>query len=145
MFDWFTRAAVPLILRFGLAAIFIYHGWDKVTGEGHQGGWAWANQMPGAPPAPAQAAVAYGELAGGLAMAAGLLTRLAAIGLAFIMGGAIATVTGANGFNVLNHGYEYNFAILIICAAVLLTGAGPWSVDRLLRFRRKYGAAPAAR
>jgi putative oxidoreductase len=129
------NALVPLILRWGLAVIFIFHGHDKVFAEGNHGGTAWI-KGDNAPSTVVQMAVAYGELAGGVAMAIGLLSRLAALGLAAIMAGAIYTVHGQHGFSLQNHGYEYNFAILVICAAVFLLGSGLVSVDRVL-FRRK--------
>src|SRR5580700_815428 len=99
--DHFIKSAlVPLILRLGLAAIFIFHGYDKVTGEGNEGGGAWANKFMSTPPSKVeQLAVAYGELAGGIAMAVGFLSRLAALGLAAIMAGAIYHVTGPQGFS----------------------------------------------
>ena len=43
-------------------------------------------------PAPAQMAVAWGELLCGLGMLLGFLTRLAAVGIIIIMLGAIYTV-----------------------------------------------------
>jgi uncharacterized membrane protein YphA (DoxX/SURF4 family) len=45
---------VPLILRLALGAVFIYHGADKIFGEGNDFGAAWATklwQKQGEPPA----------------------------------------------------------------------------------------------
>jgi uncharacterized membrane protein YphA (DoxX/SURF4 family) len=46
MFDEALRlkTLVPLVLRLAMAAIFIYHGWDKVTGERNNWGSEWANR-----------------------------------------------------------------------------------------------------
>lgn len=95
--------------------------------------------MPGnnAQPEAVQMAVAWGELLGGIGMALGFLTRLAALGLAAIMVGAVATVHWPHGFGLQQGGYEYNFAILVICAAIFLMGPGPLAVDRFFRFRRR--------
>jgi putative oxidoreductase len=136
----FKNTLAPLVIRIGLAAIFIFHGYHKVFDENHALGARW---MPAEANMPEyqQLAVAWGELVGGFAMALGLLTRLAAIGLGVIMAGAIATVTGKNGFDALNHGYEYNFAIIVMCTAALLLGGGAISVDRIFRRRRKKAAA----
>ena len=82
-------ALAPLVLRLGLAVVFIFHGMQKVR-AGDSWGTGWNPEMPGA----MQAAVAWGELLGGLAMALGFLTRLAALGLIAIMVGAIVTVQG---------------------------------------------------
>lgn len=128
---------VPLILRFGLATIFIYHGLEKVAGEGHDLGANWAGQSPQGHGALVQLAVAWGELVGGIAVAAGFLTRVAALGLGLIMVGAIATVHGRNGFSLANSGYEYNFTILIICLCLILLGPGPIAIDRFFRLKRK--------
>src|SRR5262249_39393135 len=43
MFDHLAKnTLVPLLLRWGLAAIFLYHGGVKVTSEGNELGAAWA-------------------------------------------------------------------------------------------------------
>lgn len=135
------QTLIPLVLRLGLAVIFIYHGLEKVTAEGNLAGAAWMRQAPDPLPAVAQMAVAWGELLGGIALLFGFLTRLAAAGIALIMLGAIYTVTGANGFSLLQRGYEYNFAILVMCLALILSGGGTLAVDRWLRLRRR--TAPA--
>src|SRR5439155_23156698 len=98
-----VRTFVPILLRFALAAVFIYHGLDKVTPDRNYG-FSWAERMPNPPPKPIQAAVAWGELLGGAACALGILTRAAALGLAAIMVGAIVTVTGAIGFGATTRG-----------------------------------------
>ena len=79
----------------------------------------------------AQVAVAWGQLIGGIALAVGFLTRLAALGIAIIMGGAIATVHWPHGFSIQDHGYEYNFVLIVICVAVMLLGPGNFAVDHL--------------
>ena len=149
---------VALILRAGLAAIFLYHGLDKIT-EG-DGGTAWVDRMyasqaeytdtkpkeerykPVYLPASltfsgTQLAVAWGEFLGGLALAVGLLTRVAALGLIIIQVGAICVVTAPRGFHFeKGGGYEYNLALLAMCLALLIMGAGAWSVDHMLARRR---------
>jgi putative oxidoreductase len=125
------RWVVPLLLRLGLAAIFIYHGLNLV--KDHNWGTTAIPNLP----VPASVAVAWGELLGGIAMLFGFLTRPAAVGLAIIMVGAIATVHWPNGFDIQKGGWEYNFAILVICAAVFLLGGGALAVDRLFVLRRR--------
>ena len=92
----------------------------------------------------AQLAVAWGELAAGIALILGVLTRFAAVGLIVIQAGAIATVTAAKGFAVSAGvaGYDYNVALLAMCVCLLLIGGGTLSLDRWLANRRK--AAPGA-
>jgi len=123
----------PLLLRLALAAVFIFHGLNLVQQDGG------ANWMPAdiAQPAAVQLAVAWGELLGGVALALGFLTRLAALGLIALMAGAIATVHLEHGFNIKEGGFEYNVVIIAICLCLVLGGPGPLAVDRVFRLRRK--------
>jgi putative oxidoreductase len=129
------NSVVPVLLRLALAAIFIYHGSALVGGPDNEWGAHWA-KFENAPPQAAQLAVAWGELLGGIALGLGFLTRLAAVGIIVIMAGAIATVHWPHGFDITKGGFEYNFAIIMMCLALLLGGPGPVSSDRLL-FRRR--------
>jgi hypothetical protein len=74
---------------------------------------------------------------GGVALALGFLTRLAAVGIIVIMLGAIARVHWPNGFDITKGGFEYNFAIIVMCLCLVLGGPGPLAVDRVFRFKRK--------
>jgi putative oxidoreductase len=143
MFDSFAKNALgPLIIRLALAVIFLYHGVHLCSPENKYGA-DWMPTQDGRPPQPpaAQMAAAWGQLIGGCAMALGFLTRLAAIGLISIMAGAIALVHLPNGFDITKHGYEYNFAIIAMCLALVLTGAGTLSMDRMFFLRRRRAAA----
>jgi len=80
------------------------------------------------------------ELLGGVGMIVGLLVRPAAVGLIIVMLVAIATVHWRNGFFInwslepgKQHGFEMNFALIGMALAVLVGGAGAWSIDRYLR------------
>src|SRR5262249_9478354 len=104
---------------------------------GQDWGADWAKGAPDPPAAPVQMAIAWGEFVGGIAMAIGLLTRLAALGLAAIMVGAIVKGHWPHRFSSPQHGFQDNFAMLVTCAGVFLVGAGTLSVDRIFRFRRR--------
>jgi putative oxidoreductase len=149
--------AVSLLLRLALGVIFTYHGLEKITPANNAGGAGWAvpfwekrpDQVPEAltymvP----QLAVAWGELAGGIALLIGLLTRLAALGMIVIQVGAVVLVTYSRGFAAASAegggGYEYNFALIVMCLAVVVLGGGICSVDVLVRRQRKRSAATAA-
>ena len=67
----------------------------------------------------------------------GFLTRIAALGIIAIMVGAIAQVHWPNGFDITKHGYEYNLAIITMCACLVLGGPGPIAVDRWFSLRRQ--------
>jgi len=132
---------VPLLLRLALAAVFLFHGLHHVGGEDNQWGASW-NRAPGALPAPLQIAVAWGELLGGLALALGFLTRLAAAGIILMMAGAIATVHWPHGFDNRVGGFEYNFVLLITSLCLVLGGPGPLAVDRFFRSKDRVREQP---
>ena len=113
-----------VFLRLGLGIIFTYHGFGKVFGAGTSLGTAWNPNLP----VVVQALVSWGEFLGGLAILTGFLTELAALGIIIIMAGAIITVHGQNGFNMMNRGFEYNFALIMMCLALIATGPGPLSI-----------------
>ena len=116
------KECAPLFLRIGLGIIFLYHGFGKVFGEGTALGSAWNTpEMPNI----IQILVAWGELLGGAAILLGFLTELASLGIIVIMLGAIFLVHGKNGFGMMNGGFEYNFAIIMMC--LTLIGIGPGS------------------
>jgi putative oxidoreductase len=73
-----------------------------------------------------------------IAIILGLLTRLAALGLAFDMLGAIAFVHFKNGFfNPM--GFEFPLSLLVMHLVLVLAGAGDYSVDAAIRRRRSGG------
>jgi putative oxidoreductase len=118
-----------LFLRIGLGTVFAFHGYPKVFGEGAALGTAWAGDGY---PAIIQVLVSWGEFVGGLAILAGFLTPLAALGIIIIMAGAIVTVHGKNGFSMGNGGYEYNFVLISMCLALIANGPGAFAVDNKL-------------
>src|ERR1051326_3781506 len=102
MFSAISRNTVtPILLRAALAAVFIYHGLVLVGGEQHKWGADWNPSLP----VVVQVAVAWGELLGGVALAFGFLTRLAALGIIAIMAGAIYEVHWSHGFNLQDGGF----------------------------------------
>jgi uncharacterized membrane protein YphA (DoxX/SURF4 family) len=148
-----------LVLRLSLAVIFLYHGLDKIIYS--DGGTTWVNdiflRMPEIPSNKAesqralpplaptsvsfvgtQLVIAWGEFLGGLALASGLLTRLAALGLIVIQAGAVILVTLPYRLPLRSGGYEfeYNLALIVMCLALFSLGAGKWSLDSLLMQRR---------
>jgi putative oxidoreductase len=91
-----------------------------------------------------QLAVAWGELLGGAALLLGALTRLSALAMIVIQLGAMWTVTLSKGFSFAGGGgYEYNLALLGMCLAVAILGAGSLSVDHCCMGGRKRQAVVA--
>lgn len=135
----------PLMIRLGLGSVFIAHGSQKVLGLFGGSGLQATVQgfMEMGNPEWVGYAVALGELLGGLGVFFGCLTRLAGLGLAAIMGGAIYFVHLPHGF-FLNHfmepdkghGIEFALALCAMGLSLLFTGGGILSIDRLLFGKR---------
>lgn len=131
-----TSSAGILVLRLALGAVFIAHGWQKVfvdglaaTTEGFAG--------MGIPFAAVLAPVAaLTELLAGAAIIVGLLTRIAAAGLAVTALVALFLVHAPNGFFMATGGIEFLLVLAAGAIALILTGAGRLSADAAL-FRRR--------
>ena len=76
------------------------------------------------------------ELAGGIALILGVLTRVVAALLALNMLGALVLVHAAAGVFADKGGYELVLLLAAAALALALTGAGRLSVDRALFGRR---------
>lgn len=114
-----------LILRLGLAAVFIYHGYGKIFADGAGFGASW---NPHGMPAWMQVLVSWGEFLAGLGFLTGVMTCGASLGIIFIMAGAIIAVHGKNGFSLMNKGFEYNYVLIMMCLALIITGPGKFAL-----------------
>lgn len=74
------------------------------------------------------------ELLGGLGLALGLLTPLAAAPLIGVVINAMATVTGAHGLWERNGGVECSVRIAVVALAVAAIGPGRLAVDHPFRW-----------
>lgn len=132
-----------LLLRLVVGAAFILHGWPKIQ---NPLGWMGAEaSVPGL----LQAAAALAEFGGGIALILGLLTRLAALGLAATMSVAAGMVHLPQGDPFVGKAGEASYelaAVYLACSLLfLLAGPGLFSVDRFLfgRTRSAETATPA--
>ena len=72
------------------------------------------------------------EFAGGLLIALGLVTPLAAAALIGVMTAAVLTTHLPNGFFNTQNGFEYNLVLVAAVFALAGIGAGDWSLDNAL-------------
>jgi len=130
-----------LILRLTLGLVMFPHGAQKLLGWyggfGFDGTMGFFTQQMGTPWLIALLVI-IGESFGSVALLLGLLTRFTAASLSVIMLGAITMVHVPHGFFMnwfgkqQGEGYEYHLLVIGIAAALLVTGAGRWSVDRMI-------------
>lgn len=140
-----------LAVRIVLAWIFIYYGAGKLFGAFNGPGlhrWSLyisnvAHLHPGGFFAVLGALIEFG---GGIAMAVGLLSRLAGLALFGDMVIAMITVTWATGLNSSNPppGYQLNLTLAVLALVVALLGPGRFSLDALVDRQLSMSDAPAA-
>jgi putative oxidoreductase len=133
-----------LVLRITLGLVMFPHGAQKLLGwyggfgfSGTMGFFTETMHLPWI----VALLVIVGEFFGSLGLIAGLLTRFTAASFMVIMLGAITTAHLQNGFfmNWLGkqqgEGYEYHLLVIGIGLTLLVTGAGKWSVDKVISER----------
>jgi putative oxidoreductase len=148
---WRNWAPLPLRLVIGYG--FMAHGWAKLNrGPGE---FAKLLEQIGTPLPEATAWLStLIEILGGLAIVAGALVTAVSIPLIVMMLVALFTVHLRYGFSAINTigltadgpqfgppGYEVNLLYIAGLLALVLAGAGPFSIDRLLARRKGEPAA----
>ena len=127
-----------LVGRFALSAIFVLSGFAKL-GAGYEGtqGYMEAMGVPGG----LLPLVIFAEIVGGLAVAAGLLTRWAALGLAVfsVASAFLFHFQLADQMQFIN--FFKNIAIAGGFLVLAAQGAGRFSVDAVVVARRAKGGA----
>jgi putative oxidoreductase len=129
------------ILRLVLGIVFFAHGAQKMLGwfggYGYSGTMGFMTGMLHIPAPFAFLAIAA-EFFGGLGLLLGLLTRVAAFGIAVNMLVAIVMVHAQFGFfanwsgTQKGEGIEFHLLVLAMTVFLMLKGAGALSVDRKL-------------
>ena len=123
------------LVRVITGIVFAAHGYQKFFVYGLDGATGAFTQMGVPAPGITAPAVAIVELLGGIALIVGLLTRLAALGLAITMLGAIVLVRLEGGFFAPN-GAEFEIVLFVACVALIIGGPGALSVDEAIARRR---------
>jgi putative oxidoreductase len=125
-----------LVLRVVIGALFFGHGAQKLFGW--FGGYGLAGtggffEQIGFPHGKRQAALAgLAEAGGGVLLALGLLTPLAAALITSVMVVAVSKVHFAKGVWNQDGGFEYNLVLVAAAFALAAVGAGSWSLDNVL-------------
>lgn len=125
-----------LVLRVVLGLTLAAHGSQKLfgwwNGPGLAGFGGWLGSMGVRSPKLAALGAALGEFVGGLLLAVGLLTPLAACTLIAVMVVAVFTVHIEAGFFSTGGGYEFNLLIIASAVTLAITGPGEYSIDDVL-------------
>jgi putative oxidoreductase len=131
---------VPLVLRLTLAIVMFPHGAQKVLGwfggHGLRGTLGYFGSQ-GIPLPLALLAIAA-EFLGPIGLAVGLLTRVAAFGIACVMVVAVLTVHAKVGFFMnwsgtqKGEGFEFHLLAIGLAVALVIGGGGRWSLDALI-------------
>jgi putative oxidoreductase len=148
------RQWAPLPLRLVIGYGFIVHGSAKLS----RGPAEFAKLLDqiGAPLPELTAWVStFIEIIGGLAILAGAFVAVASVPLIVMMLVAMFTVHLRYGFSAINTigltadgpqfgppGYEVNLLYIAGLLALMLGGAGPFSIDRLLTPRKRGASVP---
>jgi putative oxidoreductase len=121
-----------LVLRFGLGFMFVGHGLQKALGflggpgpkgfAGFLASLGFSNSLLWA------YITGYSEMICGLCLILGLMVRSSSLVLLLIMGVALAKVHISKGFFLQAGGFEYVFVISTALIALLILGAGKFSL-----------------
>jgi putative oxidoreductase len=130
------------ILRIVLGVILFPHGAQKLLGwfggYGFDGTMGFLTGTAGLPWIIAFLVIAI-EFFGAIALIAGFGTRIVAVGIIALFAGIVFTSHLQNGFfmnwagNQPGEGYEYHLLVIGMALALLVSGAGKWSVDYALQ------------
>lgn len=125
-----------LLLRAMLAVVFVSHGAQKLLpGIGGSSPEHEARRFQNAGLRPArELALLTGvlQLGAGALVGVGLFTPLAARAIAVMMAVAALKAHDGRGFFIQNGGYEYNVVLVVVSLALVLAGAGSYSLDGVL-------------
>jgi putative oxidoreductase len=130
-----------MVVRIALGVVFFPHGMQKLFGwfggPGFSGMMGMFTDKMGVPAVFAFLAI-MAEGLGSLGLITGLLTRVAAFGIAVNMVVAVYMLHWQNGFfmnwfgNQKGEGFEYHLLVIGMALALIIKGGGKWSLDRVV-------------
>ena len=130
-----------LVLRVLLGLVFFPHGMQKLTtmfgGYGFEGTMGFFTGKLGISAVFAFLAI-MAEGLGWMGLITGLLTRVAAFGIAVNMAVAVYMLHFQNGFFMnwfgtqKGEGYEFHILVIAIAIALMIRGGGKWSIDKAI-------------
>lgn len=140
-----SSSIAPTIARLALGLVMFPHAAQKVLGL--FGGYGWSGTMGyftsmGMPSWLGAAAIVT-ELVASILLIIGAFTRIAAVGIAAIMVGAIAMVHAKMGFFMnwagtkAGEGFEYHLLAIGLALVLFIMGGGAGSIDRSISLRRR--------
>jgi putative oxidoreductase len=128
-----------LLVRLMVGAVGFFHGSQKLFslfgGVGMKEFTAALTSMNVPQPTLSAYAAASAEFFGGILIAAGLITRIAALPFAFTMFVAAFMVHG-HAFGAQDNGMEYPLTLGVVLVALFLMGPGRLSIDAVYRAQR---------
>ena len=133
--------AALLVIRLLLGVVFFPHGMQKLFGwfggPGFSGMMGMFTDKMGIPAVFAFLAI-MAEGLGSLGLITGLLTRVAAFGIAVEMAVAVYMIHWQNGFfmnwfgSQKGEGFEFHLLVIAIGIALMIRGGGKWSIDKVI-------------
>jgi len=125
-----------LVLRVGVGVPLALHGAQKLLGWFGGGGLTatarWFEGLGFGRGRAAAVLAGAGELLGGLGLAVGLLTPLAAAAVAGTMTTAAFVNNAEHGFWSVDKGWELNGYLIVVATALAVAGPGALSLDEAL-------------
>jgi putative oxidoreductase len=134
------------LLRVVVGVTFSLHGFQKLFGWFGGGGLVgtagWFRSLGFGDGRVAAVLAGVGEVSGGLGLALGLLTPLAATAMIGTMTVAAYVNGSENGFWSVSKGWELNGYLIVVAWALATTGPGRYSLDALLGLPVPHGVIP---
>ncbi|MYI56727.1 MAG: DoxX family protein [Acidimicrobiia bacterium] len=122
-----------LLLRVTVGLTLAAHGYNKFFGGGRIAGTArWFESIGMRPGRRHAILAAAGEIAAGLALAAGFLTVPAATGFVGLMTVAFWVAHRGKGLFVMNDGWEYTVVLATVAVVIAMVGPGELSLDSVI-------------